>query len=118
MAKRKRPLCFMVSGSQSLRGVRDGVVESTSALALIVPLWKRKTNGKNRAEGRLLKMRILVCGPLPTFGDPTSHSKMSGFEIFPNPTSHFTFLTPNWKWDTGSEKSEMGRHIAISTPNQ
>ena len=53
-------------------------------------------------------MRILVCGPLPTFSDPTSHSKMSGFEIFPHPTSHFTFLTPSGKWDTGIEKSEMG----------
>ena len=72
----------------------------------------------HNAEGRLLKMRILVCGPLPTFLDPTSHSKMSGLEISPNPTLHFTFLTTSGKWDTWSEKSEMGRHIAISTPNQ
>ena len=37
-----------------------------------------KQNPLHCPEGRLLKMRILVCFPLPTFLDLTSHSKMSG----------------------------------------
>ena len=37
-------------------------------------------------ESDILKTRILVWVPLPTFRDPTSHSKMLGLEIFPHPT--------------------------------
>ena len=83
--------------------------------------WKCETRSSKVVyipEGRVLKMRIHVSIPLPTFGDPTSHSKMSGFQIFPHPTSHCTFLTQGGKWDKVSEKSEMGGHIAIFTPNQ
>ena len=37
-------------------------------------------------EADILKTRILVWVPLPTFRGPISHSKMSGWEIFPLPT--------------------------------
>ena len=37
-------------------------------------------------EADILKTRILVWVPLPTFRGPTSHSKMSGLVIFPHPT--------------------------------
>ena len=37
-------------------------------------------------EADILKTRILVWAPLPTFRGPTSHSKMSGLEIFLHPT--------------------------------
>ena len=42
-------------------------------------------------EPETLKTRILVLVPLPTFRGPTSQSKMSGYEKFPHPTSHFSF---------------------------
>ena len=41
---------------------------------------------KTTPEADILKTIILVWVPLPTFGVPTSHSKMSGLEIFPYPT--------------------------------
>ena len=37
-------------------------------------------------EADILKTRILDWVPLPTFRGPTSHSKMTGLEIFPHPT--------------------------------
>ena len=37
-------------------------------------------------EADILKTRILVWAPLPTFRGPTSHYKMTGLEIFPHPT--------------------------------
>ena len=42
-------------------------------------------------EPETLKTGILVLVPLPTFRGPTSQSKMSGYEKFPHPTSHFSF---------------------------
>ena len=45
-----------------------------------VPLQLHKT------EADILKTRILVWVPLPTFRGPTSQSTMSGLEICPHPT--------------------------------
>ena len=56
--------------------------------AFFAPLWARDYL---RPEPETLKTGILVLVPLPTFRGPTSQSKMSGYEIFPHPTSHFSF---------------------------
>ena len=63
-------------------------------------------------EADILKTRILVWVPLPTSRGPTSHSKMSGLEIFPHPTCE---MKGSGDWEClhptshmASEKLEVG----------
>ena len=65
--------------------VRYSDASSSSHLALLVSHFQAST------EPETLKTGILVLVPLPTFRGPTSQSKMSGYEKFPHPTSHFSF---------------------------